>query len=334
MPRFAPISSGRFTMGSDEGNDDERPARLVQVDAFHVSVHAITVDQYAAFVRDTGHPAPSLRDLPLVVTSHHEPTFRELAASYVWRGTDPPPDRGRHPVTLVSHADATAYCRWLSGQIGKLVRLPTEAEWERSARGGLERKRYPWGDDIDASRGNFLPEPGLKRHRGTTEVGSYPPNGFELFDMAGNVWQWVADWYGAHTYREFEPHNPARARQRRVPAAARRIVGDARRRSVALRPSPQGPARTPTPTASGFAWSIRDERKTHHERTADDGSRSRAGDHFGVGADARGAGVDPPVVVVQGEGVVRKAPIRRSCASAPSHAPAIRKRRRRPTPRR
>ena len=80
MPRFAPIASGRFTMGSDEGNDDERPARLVQVDAFHVSVHAITVDQYAAFVRDTGHPAPSLRDLPLVVTSQHEPTFRELAA--------------------------------------------------------------------------------------------------------------------------------------------------------------------------------------------------------------------------------------------------------------
>jgi sulfatase modifying factor 1 len=208
MPRFAPISSGRFTMGSDEGNDDERPARLVQVDAFHVSVHAITVDQYAAFVRDTGHPPPSLRDLPLVVTAQHEPTFRELAASHGWRGNEPPFDRGRHPVTLVSHADATAYCRWLSGQIGRLVRLPTEAEWERSARGGLERKRYPWGDDIDASRGNFLPEPGLKRHRGTSPVGSYPPNGFELYDMAGNVWQWVADWYGENTYREFEPHNP------------------------------------------------------------------------------------------------------------------------------
>jgi formylglycine-generating enzyme required for sulfatase activity len=208
MPRFASIASGRFTMGSDEGNDDESPERLVQVDAFHVSVHVITVEQYAVFVGDTGYPVPTVRELPLVVTSSQEPLFRELAAPHVWRGGEPPRDRGRHPVTLVTHADATAYCRWLSGQIGKLVRLPTEAEWERAARGGLERKRYPWGDDIDPSRGNFLPEPSLKRHRGTSPVGSYPANGFELSDMAGNVWQWVADWYGANTYREFEPNNP------------------------------------------------------------------------------------------------------------------------------
>ncbi len=144
----------------------------------------------------------------MLVTPQHELPFRELAAPYVWRGGDPPRDRGRHPVTLVTHADAMAYCRWLSGQIGQLVRLPTEAEWERAARGGLEQKRYPWGDDIDASRGNFLPEPALKRHRGTRPVGSYAPNGFELYDMAGNVWQWVADWYGADAYRAADDRNP------------------------------------------------------------------------------------------------------------------------------
>ena len=208
LPRFAAIPGGRFTMGSFEGSDDERPPRAVLIDVFHVSAYAITVDQYSAFVRDAGHPSPSLRDLPLLVTPQHELPFRELAAPYVWRGGDPPRDRGRHPVTLVTHADAMAYCRWLSGQIGQLVRLPTEAEWERAARGGLEQKRYPWGDDIDASRGNFLPEPALKRHRGTRPVGSYAPNGFELYDMAGNVWQWVADWYGADAYRAADDRNP------------------------------------------------------------------------------------------------------------------------------
>ena len=81
LPRFASIPGGRFTMGSFDGGDDERPTKIVQVDAFHVSRHTITVDQYAAFIRDTGHPAPTLRDLPLVVTPQHELPFRELAAA-------------------------------------------------------------------------------------------------------------------------------------------------------------------------------------------------------------------------------------------------------------
>jgi formylglycine-generating enzyme required for sulfatase activity len=208
LPRFAAISSGRFTMGSLDGCGDERPSRSVQVDAFHVSAHAVTVDQYGVFVRETGHPPPTLRDLPIVVTSQHEWQFRELAAPYVWRGGEPPRDRGRHPVTLVTHGDAMAYCRWLSGRIGQLVRLPTEAEWERASRGGLDQRRYPWGDEIDASCANFLPDPALKHQRGTRPVGSYPPNGFDLYDMAGNVWQWVADWYGADFYRNGDERNP------------------------------------------------------------------------------------------------------------------------------
>lgn len=208
LPRFVRIPAGVFAVGSDDGDEDERPSRSITVDAFHAALHATTVDQYAEFIRDTAHPVPAVRELPLMVTTAHEALFRELAALHSWRGGEPPADRDRHPVTLVSHADATAYCRWLSGRIGQLVRLPTEGEWERAARGGLDGRRYPWGDDIDASRANFLPDPTLKRHRGTQPVGSYPPNDFDLFDMAGNVWQWVADWYRPDAYRIGEDENP------------------------------------------------------------------------------------------------------------------------------
>src|SRR5688500_19698793 len=165
IPRFVRIPAGEFSMGSDEGADDERPAHDVHVDAFYASTHPVTVDQYAEFTRETGHGAPAVRDLPLVVTPAQESSFRELAAPYVWRGGEPPRERATHPVTLVTHADATAYCRWLSGRIGRLVRLPTEAEWERAARGDLERARYPWGDDVDPSRANFLPDPDRKSTR-------------------------------------------------------------------------------------------------------------------------------------------------------------------------
>ncbi len=208
IPRFVRVPAGEFAMGSDDGAEDERPSHLVQVDAFYVSVYPITVEHYAEFAREMGHALPAVRDLPALVTPAQEASFRELAAPYVWRHGEPPRDRARHPVTLVSHADATAYCRWLSGRIGRLVRLPTEAEWERAARGLLHNTRYPWGDDVDATRANFLPDPALKRHRGTRPVGCSPPNTLQLYDMAGNVWQWVADWYRADAYRTQDRRNP------------------------------------------------------------------------------------------------------------------------------
>ena len=191
-------------MGSAEGADDERPLRSVQVDAFHISAHAITVEHYAAFVRDTGHPAPTLRELPLVVTAQHELPFRELAAPYVWRGGDPPRDRGRHPVTLVTHADAMAYCRWLSGQIGQLVRLPTEAEWERAARGGIEGRLYTWGDEPPQSQPRYFE----MWKTGPERVGQRPANGFGLYDMSENVHEWCSDWYSADFYHRSPERNP------------------------------------------------------------------------------------------------------------------------------
>ena len=208
LPRFARVPGGEFCMGADDGDEDERPAHRAYVDDFFLSVHPVTNQQYAEFVRLTGHPAPAVRDLPLLVTPAHELTFRELAAPYVWRGGELSQERARHPVTLVTFSDAVAYSAWLATRVAADVRLPTEAEWERAARGDLNGRRYPWGDDIDPSRANFLPDPGLKRYRGTRPVGSFAPNGFALYDMTGNVWEWVADWYAPDAYRIGDRRNP------------------------------------------------------------------------------------------------------------------------------
>jgi formylglycine-generating enzyme required for sulfatase activity len=208
VPRFVRIPAGEFGMGADDGDEDERPVRRVHVPAFHVSAHTITEEQYAEFVRATGHPAPAVRDLPRVVTAADETAFREIASAYAWRSGEPSRERRRHPVTLIGFGDAVAYGAWLSTQLGLSIRLPTEAEWERAARGGLENRRYPWGDGIDPSRANFLPDPSLKRHAGTKPVGSYAPNGFDLYDMSGNVWEWVSDWYRSDAYRDGSLRNP------------------------------------------------------------------------------------------------------------------------------
>jgi sulfatase modifying factor 1 len=216
LPRFIPVPAGEFTMGSDDGDEDERPAHRVHVEAFQLSTHPITIDQYAEFVRQTGHPAPAVRQLPRIVSPAQEMAFRELARADAWRDGDAPRHRARHPVTLVTWADATAYCRWLSDKIDRVVRLPTEAEWERAARGGVDGLRYPWGDDIDPSRANFLPDPSLKRYRGTRPVGSYAPNAYDLYDVIGNVWEWVSDWYRADAYRMPEGQTSAVARLRLV----------------------------------------------------------------------------------------------------------------------
>lgn len=208
IPRFVEIPPGEFTMGAADGEDDERPVRRVALDGFFIGMHPVTNVQYAEFVRNTGHRAPDVRDLPSFVSPAAEATFRELASPYVWRGGDLPRDRGLHPVTLITHADAVAYCVWLGTRLGRAVRLPSEAEWERAARGGAEGRRYPWGDEIDPSRSNFLPDASLKRMRGTRPVATFPPNPYGLYDMSGNVWEWVADWYRPDAYQTLGTANP------------------------------------------------------------------------------------------------------------------------------
>src|SRR5579864_4218634 len=196
-PDLARIPAGEFLMGAGDGEDDERPVHRVFVSEFFIGRFPVTVDEYSRFVRAAGYPAPAVRALPLITTPDHEEMFREMAAPYVWHGSQPPHGQGTHPVVLVRHDDAVAYCAWLSDAIQRRVRLPTEAEWERATRGGVDGHRYPWGDDIDPSRCNYLADPSVKRQRGTRPTGTYAPNAYGLCDVIGNVWEWVSDWYGA-----------------------------------------------------------------------------------------------------------------------------------------
>ena len=202
------IAAGEFIMGADDGDEDERPTHRAYVDEFYIGIRPVTNMEYAQFVRETAHPSPAIRALPLMVSSALETEFRTLATTYCWSNGTPPEGREHHPVTLVGYEDATAYCDWLAIKTSNPIRLPTEAEWECAARGGLEGKRYPWGDALDPAYAHFLPNAGMKTQRGTAPVGSYPANGFRLFDMAGNVWQWVSDWYASAYYERAQYLNP------------------------------------------------------------------------------------------------------------------------------
>lgn len=208
VPRMVRIPAGEFLMGADDGDEDERPAHRVHLDEFHISIFPVTNEAYARFVQESGYDAPGVRTLPAMVTPEREAQFRELAAAYVWADGRPPSGRGNHPVTLIRFEDATEYCTWMSARTGRTFRLPTEAEWEKAARGRTHARRFPWGDDIDPSRANFLIDPATKRSRGTSPVGQYPANSYQLHDVIGNVWEWVSDWYAPDYYSKAQYLNP------------------------------------------------------------------------------------------------------------------------------
>ena len=195
-------------MGAADADEDERPIHRVYVSEFFIGRFPVTNDEYAKFLQATGHPAPAIDQLPLITLGGRDTLFRELAAPYVWQNDQPPAGHGSHPIVLVRLEDALAYCRWLSGIITRPVRLPTEAEWEKAARAGTDGLRYPWGNDIDQSRGNFLIDPLTKSQRGTRPTGTYPPNAFGLYDVCGNVWEWVSDWYSADYYGQGDMRDP------------------------------------------------------------------------------------------------------------------------------
>ncbi|HEY3505655.1 MAG TPA: formylglycine-generating enzyme family protein [Actinocatenispora sp.] len=215
------LPGGTFRMGTDdpEGfpDDAEGPVREVTVAPFRISATAVTNAQFGTFVKETGYRTeaevfgwsyvfhllvpPALRrtapPAPVAV-----PWWRAISGAY-WRAPEGPgtdvSTTQNHPVVHVSHTDALAYCAWAG------VRLPTEAEWEYAARGGLDQARFPWGDELtprgqhrcNVWQGDF---PGRNTaedgYVGTAPVKSFRPNGFGLYNVAGNVWEWCADWFG------------------------------------------------------------------------------------------------------------------------------------------
>jgi formylglycine-generating enzyme required for sulfatase activity len=218
-PAMAVIPAGDFWMGRtrlwlmDEigwqirDRYDDRPVHRVSLDAFSMDRYEVANRDYAVFVKATGATAP-----------------------YHWGADEPPAARATLPVYNVSWHEAAAYCAWRG------ARLPTEAEWEKAARGGAPDLDYPWGNDYESEEGSpatppatgVAPKPESAPARparvkhahsesagGPRPVGSFEPNGLGLYDMSGNVWEWVSDWYDLYYYGVSpiqNPHGPKQGR--------------------------------------------------------------------------------------------------------------------------
>jgi len=264
------IPPGTFQMGSDSklAQPNEKPAHAVRVGGFWMDVTHVTNDEFAEFVRQTGYVTTAEKkpdwetirvQLPPGVPQPPDEVL--VPGAMVFVGTSGPVDlrdysqwwryvpgadwrhpqgpgssiegKGDHPVVQVSYEDVQAYAKWA----GK--RLPTEAEWEYAARGGLEQATYVWGDELspdgkpmanywDTQQQGVFPvvSPKAGGAEGTLPAGTFPPNGYGLYDMTGNAWQWVTDWYGADYFSK--------------QAAAKKIIDN-----------PQGPARSFDPSDPG-----------------------------------------------------------------------------------
>ncbi|MEW5975213.1 MAG: formylglycine-generating enzyme family protein [Acidobacteriota bacterium] len=250
------IPAGTFWMGSEGGQEDERPVHQVTVNGFWMDQTEVTNQQFAEFIQATGYVTtaerrPDPKDFPgadpadlvagaVVFTpppgevplNNHFAWWRYVPGAN-WRKPQGPGNsiegKEKHPVVQVSWDDAQAYCKWA----GK--RLPTEAEWEYAARGGLDREPYCWGHEqvpdgrwqANIWQGRF-PNQNLLADGffGTAPVGSFPPNAYGLYDMSGNVWEWCADWYRPDYYstsvRE-NPKGPADSYDPGEPGIAKRI---------------------------------------------------------------------------------------------------------------
>ena len=225
---MALIPAGEFQMGTDGDYgfplDGEGPAHAVKLAAFYLDATCVTNEQVNAFVNATGYKTESERfGWSFVFFGHLSPKqqttavrLRVLGSEWwcrvdgaTWRHPEGPgshiKQRWGHPVVQVSWSDAVAYATWA----GK--RLPTEAEWEYAARGGLAQKRFPWGDELEPEgrhrmnvwQGVFpTANTEADGHFGPAPAKSYRANGYGLYQMTGNVWEWCADWFGAATYRE------------------------------------------------------------------------------------------------------------------------------------
>ena len=178
-PRMVRIPEGWFLMGSDAGQENERPVHRVWIGAFELGECQVTNAEYARFLAATNHRKP---------LHSNDPNLSDPA----------------QPVVAPSWFDAVAYCDWLGRATQRHFRLPTEAEWEYAARGGLEQKQFPWGDDPAESLANYA----SRWKTGPEPVGRAERNAYGLCDIGANVHEWCADWFGAYYYGVSPERNP------------------------------------------------------------------------------------------------------------------------------
>jgi sulfatase modifying factor 1 len=226
------LEAGSFLMGSDDPDgypaDGEGPVREVELSAFAIEPVAVSNRRFAEFAADTGHVTDAERygwsfvfggllpdEFPDTRGVAEAPWWRQVLEAD-WRHPEGPQssidEREDHPVVHVSWCDADAFCRWAG------LRLPTEAEWEYAARGGLVQKRLPWGDDLEPDgahamnvwQGRFPAENTLDDgYLGTCPVDEFPANAYGLHNTSGNVWEWCADWFDPSAHRDAPRRDPA-----------------------------------------------------------------------------------------------------------------------------
>lgn len=215
------IKGGSFLMGADDEMPYEAPVHEVTIKSFWIDAREVTVAGYAKFIESTGYKTDAEKfgwsgvfDLKTGIWGKRDGAN--------WKQPDGPGSQALpdEPVTQISWNDAVAYAKWA----GK--RLPTEAEWEYAARGGLVSKRFVWGDELRPEgkpvanwwQGEFpYKNTGEDEFVGRAPVGRFPANGFGLFDMAGNVWEWCSDWFDAEYYsfnQAFDPKGPEAGQER------------------------------------------------------------------------------------------------------------------------
>ena len=206
------IKGGKFLMGTDDGMLFEAPIHEVSVKSFWIDRHEVTVTEFTKFVAATGYKTDAEK-FGWSGAFNLKNARWEKTKGADWHHPDGPASESvaNEPVCQVSWNDAAAYAKWA----GK--RLPTEAEWEYAARGGLAQKKYSWGNDLRPDgkpvanwwQGSFpnqdLGEDGFK---GRAPVESFPPNGYGLYEITGNVWEWCADWYEDDYYQKAAGNNP------------------------------------------------------------------------------------------------------------------------------
>ena len=191
---MALVPSGAFEMGSNDGAEDEAPVHTVTLDNFYIDQYEVTNSQYAVCEK------AGICD-PTTDTTAFESSYSRR----IYYGN---PEFSNYPVIYANWYEAKKYCEWRGG------RLPTEAEWEKAARGGLEGKSFPWGDEppicaAGAKNGARFDDNNACNNTDTGKVGRYSPNNFGLYDMAGNVLEWVSDFYDENYYGSSPANNPA-----------------------------------------------------------------------------------------------------------------------------